>query len=103
MFLSFTDADDQDNLVGKIEKHYGKLDVLINNAGVMLKYDFAEEQGTLVKIRQDIEINTIAPLSLTYKFLPLLKKVKHLLWFLSVLASLICHFRIHLFILLQKR
>ncbi len=69
-----TKEDDQNKMLSEITARYGKLDILINNAGIMHKYDFANDEKTLSHIRSEIEVNTIAPLNLTYKFLPLLKK-----------------------------
>jgi len=69
-----TKEADQYNLRKEVKTRYGKLDVLINNAGIMKKYAFAEDEITLSNIRNEIEINTISPLTLTYLFLPLLKK-----------------------------
>ncbi len=69
-----TNEADQDAMIAEIEKRHGKIDILINNAGVMKQYAFAKDANTPSNIKQEITINTIAPLTIIYKCLPLLKK-----------------------------
>ncbi|KAK0642627.1 6-methylsalicylic acid decarboxylase [Lasiodiplodia hormozganensis] len=54
--------------VATVEGEFGKLDVLINNAGLMSKLDSLEEQ-----LRETFELNTFAPTLVTEAFVPLLK------------------------------
>ena len=68
-----TSASDQERWVETITKRHGRIDLLINNAGILLPYDFASDPDTLDKIEREIATNAIAPLTLTRRALPLLK------------------------------
>jgi NAD(P)-dependent dehydrogenase (short-subunit alcohol dehydrogenase family) len=54
----------------EVDKTYGKLDVLINNAGILL----IDEMDILDKLRATFETNVFGPWYLTEVFEPLLKK-----------------------------
>ncbi len=69
-----TVADDQDRILSDIQARHGRLDLLINNAGIFLPYDFRTDPDTLQKIKSEIAINATAPLTLTRRALPLLEK-----------------------------
>jgi uncharacterized oxidoreductase len=64
------------NAISIIEKKHGKIDVLINNAGVGKGFDFVNtpEKELMENIETEMAINYIAPIRLTKKALPLLKK-----------------------------
>ncbi len=57
-----------------VEEKFGHLDILINNAGVLLEH---QKGFTAATLRETLEINTIAPYALVQAFLPLLKKSAH--------------------------
>lgn len=65
-------ADDQDRILSDIRAKHGRLDLLINNAGIFLPYEFAADPDVLQKIESEIAINATAPLTLTRRALPLL-------------------------------
>jgi uncharacterized oxidoreductase len=67
-----TVAHDQERILSEIEAQHGRLDLLINNAGIFLAYDFNNDPDTLQKIEREIAINATAPLTLTRRALPLL-------------------------------
>ena len=69
-----TRSDDQDRILADIQAQHGRLDLLINNAGIFLAYDFWNDPETLQKIEREIAINATAPLTLTRRALPLLEK-----------------------------
>jgi uncharacterized oxidoreductase len=71
-----TSSDELNAAITHIEKLYGKIDVLINNAGKGGKFDFvnSEEKQMMDIIAQEMAINYTAPIMLTKKALPLLKK-----------------------------
>lgn len=69
-----TSAEDQDRWIAKIKARHGRIDLLINNAGILLPYDFASDPDTLDKIEREIATNSVAPLTLTKRALPLLKQ-----------------------------
>jgi uncharacterized oxidoreductase len=71
-----TSNDQLNNAITTIEKSYGKIDVLINNAGKGGPFDFvnATEKELMDTIEMEVAINYTAPILLTKKALPLLKK-----------------------------
>ncbi|MEI6765803.1 MAG: SDR family oxidoreductase [Bacteroidota bacterium] len=68
--LEVTSASDISNLVKYIEKKFGKLDVLVNNAGIAIEWD--GEPTNAEKVRRTLEINLIAPYAITEALVPLL-------------------------------
>lgn len=69
--------EDCRNLLDSVHRDFGGLDILVNCAGVLFQYDMATEPDGIEKIRAEIEINAIAPVTLTYLALPLLRKSKN--------------------------
>lgn len=70
--LEVTSPDDIARAAQHIEQTFGKLDVLVNNAGVALEWN---ETGTTAdRFRQTLEVNLIAPWALTDALVPLLAK-----------------------------
>ncbi|MCL4164259.1 UNVERIFIED_CONTAM: hypothetical protein GTU68_000219 [Idotea baltica] len=72
-----TDDAEVRMLVDDIEQKFKGLDVLINNAGIMLLVDAGNEENDLEKQMQEIEINYNSPIRVLHYFLPLLKKSKN--------------------------
>ena len=70
--LEVTSPDDIARAAQWVEQTFGKLDVLINNAGVALEWN--ELGATADRFRQTLEINLIAPWAVTEAFVPLLSK-----------------------------
>ena len=70
--LEVTNATDIALLATYIEKNFGKLDVLVNNAGIALEWD--GKLTTPEKIRKTLEVNLIAPYAITEALVPLLAK-----------------------------
>ena len=68
--LDVTNPEDISNCVNYIETTFGKLDVLVNNAGVVLEWDGNPTSAD--KIRQTLEVNLIAPFAITEALVPLL-------------------------------
>ena len=68
--LDVTNPADILNCVNYIEATFGKLDVLVNNAGVALEWD--GNPTSVDKIRQTLEVNLIAPFAITEALVPLL-------------------------------
>ena len=70
--LEVTRADDIASVVAHLDKTFGKLDVLVNNAGVALEWN--AEGTTVDRFRQTLETNLVAPWALTTALVPLLSK-----------------------------
>lgn len=70
--LEVTNPDDIGGLVGYIESTFGKLDVLVNNAGIALEWDGRPTDAD--KVRRTIEVNLIAPYAITEALVPLLSR-----------------------------
>ncbi len=75
--LEVTSEADQAAAAKFIEEKYGKLDVLVNNAGVLLDQNLRENhtsETTTDMLRKTFEANLFAPVALTIALLPLLRK-----------------------------
>ncbi len=75
--LDVTRQSDIDAVVKSVEKDFGKLDALVNNAGVMLEKGWTlntTSETKLENLRATFEANVFAVVSLTNALLPLLKK-----------------------------
>lgn len=70
--LEATNQDDIARLAEYIDKTFGKLDVLVNNAGISLEWD--GKPTNVDKIRRTLEVNLIAPYAITEALIPLLSK-----------------------------
>lgn len=68
--------EDVKQLVIQTQKEFGGIDVLLNNAGIMNLLDTGDENNSLEKQFEEIEINFNAPIRLLHYFLPQLKKSK---------------------------
>ncbi len=70
--LEVTNPDDIASLVSYVEATFGKLDVLVNNAGIALEWD--GKPTNTDKIRRTLEVNLIAPYAITEALVPLLSR-----------------------------
>ncbi len=60
-------------LVETIRDRYGKVDVLVNNAGIMERVNLLEESVSDERIAYEIAVNLTGPILLTRRLLPLLR------------------------------
>lgn len=77
--LDVNSSKDINSLVSFLTERFGKLDVLVNNAGVQLDFPGfmpgnSTETISMEILKQTFETNFFAPIALTQKLLPLLKK-----------------------------
>jgi len=63
---------DQQRLVEHITQKYPNLNILINNAGIQHNYDFSDTKNHTDLIEEEVNINFLAHLKLTDRFLPVL-------------------------------
>lgn len=68
------DAAFADGLMANIEAHHGKLDVLVNNAGIIARNETRGIQESAESWRRVFDINVFAPAMFVQKALPLLKQ-----------------------------
>ena len=75
--LDVTDPVSVDRLVADVDSTYERIDVLVNNAGVVLRPadDRATLQVDIETIRQTLEVNTLAPLRLCQAVVPVMRRV----------------------------
>lgn len=57
-----------------IEQQFGKLDVLVNNAGIALDWEYKADTVPLELVRKTFEANFFGLIDLTQRLLPLIKK-----------------------------
>lgn len=74
--LDVSDLQSISTLINFVENKYGRLDVLINNAAILLDEKIPATKVKMELIRSTLETNLIGPFQLIQKFLPLLKKSK---------------------------
>jgi NAD(P)-dependent dehydrogenase (short-subunit alcohol dehydrogenase family) len=72
--LNVTDPESAAALRDYLERAFGRLDVLINNAGILPKEDGSGLAVKLESVRTTLETNTLAPLHLSQTMAPLLKR-----------------------------
>jgi NAD(P)-dependent dehydrogenase (short-subunit alcohol dehydrogenase family) len=75
--LDVTKQRDIDAAAAQIESEFGKLDVLVNNAGTMIEKDWTKNttsETTVENLRTTFEANLFAVFAVSKAMLPLLKK-----------------------------
>lgn len=74
--MDITSEESVKNAAASIEKEFGRVDVLINNAAVMQAGDPVETQD-MEQTRRVFDANVIGTWNVTQKFIPLLRKSAH--------------------------
>ena len=70
--LEVTSPADIAGVANYLEKTFGKLDLLVNNAGIALEWDGQPTNAD--KIRRTLEVNLVAPYAITEALVPLLSR-----------------------------
>ncbi len=73
--LDVTDPGTIQRAAGQIEKEFGRLDILINNAGTA-EWGFQPSNVALTKVREVYETNFFGPVALIQAMLPLLQQIE---------------------------
>jgi len=66
-----SDDRELDGIIDKVQQRFGRIDVLINNAGLVMGGHFAD--GDPAKLRKLVEVNLYAPLRLSQLVIPVMK------------------------------
>lgn len=72
--LDVEDAETHQRAAALVEEKFGRLDVLVNNAGIALDADFKASTVPQDLLRKTFDTNFFGLVALTQSFLPLLKK-----------------------------
>jgi NAD(P)-dependent dehydrogenase (short-subunit alcohol dehydrogenase family) len=72
--LDVTRAEDIDRVAQQIDGQFGRLDVLVNNAAVLLDMNVQPSQVEESVVRRSFDVNFFGPFLLTQKMVPLLRK-----------------------------
>jgi len=75
--LDVLEAQQATDLAEWLDQTYGRLDILMNNAGVLLDRKAKLSTMKLEVLEQSLATNTLAPIQLTRFLLPLLLKSRH--------------------------
>lgn len=77
--LDVSSIDDIEALAQHIEQNYGRLDVIINNAGIMIDTDQGRSSSicdaNIEAIEQTLQANTLGPIMVINAMLPLMQRV----------------------------
>ena len=74
ILLDVTDYDAIENVVATIKQQYGRIDVLVNNAG--MGFVGAIEETSLAEAKRVFEVNFFGTMKLTQEVLPLMREQK---------------------------
>lgn len=74
VLLDVTDPAQIDAAVARIDRDCGKLDALVNNAGIVSEWGAAVDDIGVDRVRQAFEVNVLGPVAVTRAFLPLLHR-----------------------------
>jgi NAD(P)-dependent dehydrogenase (short-subunit alcohol dehydrogenase family) len=74
MLLDVTDATSIQAALGKIKDMFGRLDVLVNNAGIQIDGETTILELAQVTLQNTLETNAYGPLLLSQACIPLMKK-----------------------------
>jgi NAD(P)-dependent dehydrogenase (short-subunit alcohol dehydrogenase family) len=75
MQLDVSNQFSVDNLLDKVEKTFGRLDILVNNAAILIdKSNAVASNADLEVVKTTLETNLIGPWHMCKAFIPLMKK-----------------------------
>jgi uncharacterized oxidoreductase len=74
LICDISDPHDQDRLHSWVREQFPRLNVLVNNAGIANRMDFAADGIDTEVLEREIATNFLAPVRLVSRFLPMLRK-----------------------------
>jgi NAD(P)-dependent dehydrogenase (short-subunit alcohol dehydrogenase family) len=72
--LDVTDVESVDAAAKQVEADAGRLDVLVNNAGIVAEWGTAVADITATQVREAFEVNVFGVVAVTHAFVPLLRR-----------------------------
>ncbi len=72
--LDVSNSDSVQQFIASVAEKHGRLDVLVNNAGVFLDKGMGPLEIGLDTVRETLEVNSLGPLYLIQQAVPLMKK-----------------------------
>jgi len=72
--IDVTDPTTMEAAIGRIKDKFKRLDVLVNNAGIMLDAETRLLELSAILFQNTLEINTVGPLLLSQACVPIMKK-----------------------------
>jgi NAD(P)-dependent dehydrogenase (short-subunit alcohol dehydrogenase family) len=75
--LDVTDLESIERARAQVAADFGRLDVLVNNAGILYDTWQRAVDADLAQVREALETNTFGAWSMVQAFLPLLKRSRH--------------------------
>ncbi|HBH22931.1 MAG TPA: oxidoreductase [Cytophagales bacterium] len=72
-----SDENDCEQITKWLQKEHPDLNILINNAAIVHKFRFMEDDDAMKKLNQELKTNLVAPIRLIYNLLPVIKSNKH--------------------------
>lgn len=70
--MDVTDEDSVQKAAAYVKEHGNSLDAVVNNAAIMIEREKTIEELNLLAMSRSFEVNTIGPMRVTQKLLPLL-------------------------------
>lgn len=81
-----TDAGARVAMLDAVQQRYGRLDLLVNNAGTFNERDFAADPDATADLEQEVAINLTAPIQLTGEVLNRFPAVREIVFVTSAFA-----------------
>ena len=72
--LDVTDVDSVDAAAKQVEADSGRLDVLVNNAGIVAEWGTEVADISAAQVREGFDVNVFGVVAVTHAFVPLLRK-----------------------------
>jgi NAD(P)-dependent dehydrogenase (short-subunit alcohol dehydrogenase family) len=72
--LDVTDEESIKKTAEYVDQKFGKLDILINNAGILIDSEIQGLEADIDKVKRSVEVNTYGPLRVCKPFIPIMQK-----------------------------